>query len=173
LSAATWRATRFSDFYTDRELVNTEAYSEHYHRSVRAALGVRLSCPPGHARRVLFMRPTFSHFTDRDVMLLTLLRPHLQEIYLDAQRRRDGVPKLTVREWEILQLAGEGLPNNAIAQRLFISPATVRKHMEHVFDTLGVRTRAEAAAIGLPHRPVSAAGSRRPAQRFSSRLSRR
>ena len=149
-----WRATRFSDFYSDRELVNTEAWSEHYRVEdpVRACLGVRLPGPPGHTRRVLFMRSTFTHFTDRDVMLLTLLRPHLHEIYLDAERRRNGTPKLTAREWEILQLAGEGLSNAAIGAQLFISPATVRKHMEHIFDTLGVHTRTEAAAIALPHR---------------------
>jgi DNA-binding CsgD family transcriptional regulator len=149
-----WRATRFSDFYTDRELVNTEAWAEYYHRDpVRSCLTVRLPCPPGHARRVVFMRSTFTHFTDRDVMALTLLRPHLDEIYLDAERRRTGTPGLTRREWEILSLAGEGLPNAAIAQQLFISPATVRKHMEHIFGTLGVHNRTEAAAIALPHRP--------------------
>jgi DNA-binding CsgD family transcriptional regulator len=156
LSAPAWRATRFSDFYTDRELINTEAWAEHYRLGpVRSCLSVRLPVPPGHARRVVFMRSTFTPFTDRDVMLLTLLRPHLHEIYLDAERRRCGVPQLTGREWEILQLAGEGLPNAAIGQRLFISPATVRKHMEHIFDTLGVRSRTEAAAIALPHRPLA------------------
>lgn len=152
-------ATRFSDFYTDLELLNTDAWAEHYRfMPARTCLGVRLPCPPGRARRVVFMRSTTTDFTDRDVMLLSLLRPHLYEIYLDAERRRRGTPKLTAREWQILQLAGEGLPNSAIAERLFISPATVRKHMEHIFDTLGVHTRSEAAAIALPHRHLDATG---------------
>jgi DNA-binding CsgD family transcriptional regulator len=146
-------AGRWSDYYTDLELRNTEAYVEYFGPAgARTNLGVRLPSPPGRARRVRFVRQSFTHFTDRDVMVLTLLRPHLHEIYLDAERRRNGIPKLTPREWEILQLAGEGLSNRAIAQRLFISPATVRKHMEHIFDTLGVRSRAEAAATALPHR---------------------
>ena len=38
-----------------------------------------------------------------------------------------------------------------IARMLFISVATVRKHMEHVFDRTRVRTRSAAAAIVLPH----------------------
>ena len=88
-----------------------------------------------------------------DVMLLSVLRPHLHEIFLDAERRRSGVPRLTAREWEILSLAGEGLRNTAIAQRLFISPATVSKHLEHIFDHIGVRSRSQAAAIALPHHP--------------------
>ena len=159
LMAPTWRATQISDFYTDREYLNTEAWAEYYQTGpVRSCLNVRLPGLPGHARRVLFMRSTFAHFTDRDVMLLTLARPHLHEIYLDAERRRKGVPKLTAREWEILDLAGTGLPNAAIARRLFIAPATVRKHMEHIFDSLGVRSRTEAAAIALPHSPLAVSG---------------
>jgi DNA-binding NarL/FixJ family response regulator len=73
-------------------------------------------------------------------------------------RRVGGAPKLTPREWEVLALAGEGLSNTSIARRLYVSPATVRKHMEHVFDHLGVRNRNEAAAVALPHRPVSPSG---------------
>ncbi len=63
------------------------------HGDVRTCLGVRLPCPPGRARRVMFVRSTTNDFTDRDVMVLTLLRPHLEEIYLDAERRRQGAPK--------------------------------------------------------------------------------
>jgi len=159
LMAPTRRAIQISDFYTDREYLNTEAWAEYFQTGpVRSSLNVRLPSVPGHARRVVFMRSTFTRFADRDVMLLTLARPHLHEIYLDAERRRHGVPKLTAREWEVLQLAGEGLPNAAIARRLFISPATVRKHMEHIFDALGVRSRTEAAAIALPHSPLAVSG---------------
>ena len=147
-------ALRWSDFLSDRQLRDTRAMQDYFWPDVFRCLGVRLPSPPGRARRIVFMRAPGSDFTDRDVELLTLLRPHLHEIYLDAERRRHGVPRLTPREWEILQLAGEGLPNNAIGQRLFISPATVRKHMEHIFDTVGVRSRTEAAAIALPHRPL-------------------
>jgi DNA-binding CsgD family transcriptional regulator len=146
-------ATRWSDFYSDRELRSTEAYQCYFKGGVRTCVGVRLPSPPGRARRVLFMRESTLDFTDRDVMVLSLLRPHLHEIFLDAERRRSGVPQLTAREWEILHLVGQGLPNRAIGQRLFISPATVRKHMEHIFERLGVRSRTEAAAIALPHRP--------------------
>jgi DNA-binding CsgD family transcriptional regulator len=146
------QAVRWSDFYTDLELRNTEAYCC-YFQTIRTCLAVRLTSPPGRARRVLFMRESTRDFTDHDVMVLSLLRPHLHEIFLDAERRRTGVPKLTAREWEILQLAGDGLPNGAIGQRLFIAPATVRKHMEHILERLGVHSRTEAAAIALPHRP--------------------
>jgi DNA-binding CsgD family transcriptional regulator len=145
-------AGRWSDFYTDLELRNTEAYRD-YFRPERTCLWVLLPSPPGRARRVMFTRESTLDFTDRDVMLLALLRPHLHEILLDAEHRRSGVPRLSAREWEVLHLAGEGMPNGAIAKRLFISPATVRKHLEHIFDHLGVRSRSQAAAMALPHDP--------------------
>jgi len=79
-----------------------------------------------------------------------VLRPHLSEVFLDAERRRRGVPRLSRRELEVLQLVAQGCSNADIARMLFISVATVRKHMEHVFDRTGVRTRSAAAALVLP-----------------------
>jgi DNA-binding CsgD family transcriptional regulator len=56
---------------------------------------------------------------------------------------------LTERELEVLQLVAEGLTNREIARWLFISPATVRTHLEHVFRKLGVRSRAAAVSAGF------------------------
>jgi DNA-binding NarL/FixJ family response regulator len=84
---------------------------------------------------------------------LTLLRPHVAEIYTGAARRRRGV--LTPREWEVLELAAAGLSNADIADRLFTSVSTVRKHMEHIFDRTGVRTRGAAVASMLPSIAIS------------------
>ena len=95
-------------------------------------LGWPLPAPPGEARRVCFMRHSGLAFDERDRQLAALLRPHLQEIWLDAERRRAGIPPLTAREWEVLALAAAGMPYAAIAEQLFISTGTVRKHMEHV-----------------------------------------
>jgi DNA-binding CsgD family transcriptional regulator len=46
-----------------------------------------------------------------------------------------------------LKAAAAGETNAQIAARLWISHHTVRKHLEHVFDKLGVHTRTEAAAL--------------------------
>jgi DNA-binding NarL/FixJ family response regulator len=83
-----------------------------------------------------------------------LLRPHLQEIWLDAERRRAGVPRLTAREWEVLALAAHGMPYAEIAARLHLSAGTVRKHMEHVRERLGVHSVTAAAAVAMPHAPA-------------------
>jgi DNA-binding CsgD family transcriptional regulator len=84
-------------------------------------------------------------------MIAEILRPHLYEIYLAAQRRQREVPRLSKRELQVLQLAGQGMSNTEIADALFIAVSTVRKHLEHVFDRTGVRNRAAAAALVLPY----------------------
>jgi predicted ATPase/class 3 adenylate cyclase/DNA-binding CsgD family transcriptional regulator len=65
-----------------------------------------------------------------------------------GQRRRpaSGWPSLTPTETEVVQLLAQGLTNPQIAERLFISRATVKTHLIHVFTKLGVTTRAQLAA---------------------------
>jgi DNA-binding CsgD family transcriptional regulator len=53
---------------------------------------------------------------------------------------------LTRREHEVLMLVAEGLTNAQIAERLWISPGTVRRHLQNAFPKLGVHTRTAAAA---------------------------
>lgn len=57
-----------------------------------------------------------------------------------------GTDQLSTRELEILALVAEGCPNKEIASRLFISNATVRTHLMHIYEKLHVRCRTEAAA---------------------------
>lgn len=60
---------------------------------------------------------------------------------------RQRLPRVTAREREILELVAEGRTNAEIAERLWVSPGTVRKHLENVFAKLGVHTRTAAAAL--------------------------
>ena len=53
---------------------------------------------------------------------------------------------LTPRELEVLGLIRRGMRNQEIAQALYISTSTTKVHVRHVFEKLGVRTRAEAVA---------------------------
>jgi DNA-binding NarL/FixJ family response regulator len=55
--------------------------------------------------------------------------------------------RLTARELEVLKLLADGLDQDQIASRLFISPKTVGTHIEHILAKLGVRSRAQAVAI--------------------------
>ncbi len=56
---------------------------------------------------------------------------------------------LSDREREVLALAGEGLTDREIADRLCLSPKTVKRHLSNAFDKLGVRKRAAAVKQAL------------------------
>ena len=60
-----------------------------------------------------------------------------------------------------MELACQGLTNAAIAERMFVSPATVKVHLAHVYAKLGVPNRAALAttAAGRPRAPYTADGS--------------
>jgi ATP/maltotriose-dependent transcriptional regulator MalT len=58
------------------------------------------------------------------------------------------VEPLSTREMEVLALLAEGLTNQEIAQRLYISPNTVRVHTYHIYDKLAVHNRTQASAKG-------------------------
>jgi DNA-binding NarL/FixJ family response regulator len=60
---------------------------------------------------------------------------------------------LTRRETEVLSWLAKGKTNRDIAEILGMSPRTVNKHLEHIFDKLGVETRSAAAAIGARFGP--------------------
>jgi DNA-binding CsgD family transcriptional regulator/PAS domain-containing protein len=68
---------------------------------------------------------------------------------LSHRRGELGPPVLTPREREVLQLAAEGGSVASIADRLTVSPATVRTHFQNLYDRLGVRDRAAAVAEGM------------------------
>ncbi|QIP84549.1 response regulator transcription factor [Streptomyces sp. Tu 2975] len=58
-----------------------------------------------------------------------------------------GGEGLSAREREVLELVAKGTSNRAIARELFISEATVKTHLTHVFGKLGAKDRAAAVAL--------------------------
>lgn len=68
----------------------------------------------------------------------------------------EGTDQLSSREMEILALLAEGCPNKEIASRLFISTATVRTHLMHIYEKLHVHCRTEAAAKYIRAKPLPA-----------------
>ena len=61
-----------------------------------------------------------------------------------GQGPETDLPDLSAREREVLELLAEGLTNNEIGARLFISPITVRNHVSRILAKLQVRDRREA-----------------------------
>jgi ATP/maltotriose-dependent transcriptional regulator MalT len=63
----------------------------------------------------------------------------------DVSSPGSSILKLSHREKEVLSLLAQGLTNREIGSALFISPVTVKVHVRHIFDKLGVKSRAAAA----------------------------
>jgi DNA-binding NarL/FixJ family response regulator len=59
---------------------------------------------------------------------------------------------LTTREIEVLKLMSEGLSYQPIAEKLFISPKTVRNHIENIYKKLQVNSKVDAVKIGLKNK---------------------
>jgi two-component system response regulator DegU len=62
-----------------------------------------------------------------------------------------GVKDLTKRELEILKLVAEGLTNEEIGKKIFISEKTVKTHLTNIFDKLKVNNRFKAALMIMAH----------------------
>jgi DNA-binding CsgD family transcriptional regulator len=164
-------ATRLSDVISRRRLVATRAYAEWYRpQGFEAELDAGIVRSRVRTRNFVLLR-SHGDSSARDRTVLELIRPHLAHIH-DAWRppqaalavtpaARDG---LTPREEEVLELVATGLTNVGIAERLWISPGTVKKHLENVYAKLGVTNRTAAAAYGQKRRRsgvAPAAGLRR------------
>jgi DNA-binding CsgD family transcriptional regulator len=143
--------TMISDFYSDRQWHSTGMYSE-YVRLFGMEHEILLCLPAGPMRtaRLIFSRGPGPDFSERDRALLALLRPHLHQAYLDAERSRRGTPQLTPRHWELLHLVAAGHTNAQIGRRLGVSEGTVRKHLENIYTRLQVSSRTAAVTRAFP-----------------------
>ncbi|GGS07326.1 response regulator [Streptomyces nojiriensis] len=69
-------------------------------------------------------------------------------------RMRTPAEALTKRELEVLQLVADGLSNQQISKRLFLSQATVKSHLVHIYAKLGVDSRTSAVAAAATRRLI-------------------
>lgn len=110
---------------------------------------------------VLLRERDAGEFSERDRAVLETLRPHLRarEARVALRHVATGAtepapaaasgeqPQLTAREREIVMLVAQGRTNPEIATELWVTPGTVKKHLEHVYQKLGVGSRAAAAGF--------------------------
>jgi len=82
------------------------------------------------------------------------LHPRAAREVLDQRERHRAVPGLTEREEEVLALVAQGLSNKLVARRLAISERTVKGHLTHIFERIGVTDRTQAALWAREHRLV-------------------
>jgi DNA-binding CsgD family transcriptional regulator len=135
-----------------------------YHTDVWDPLGAKngmgFTLPLAAERALCFaLLRSGSDFSDRDVAVLTALRPRLRRraarLAGRAEQERVARPgagpqamhRLTPREEEVLALVARGFTSTQIARRLGNAARTVDKHVEHIMAKLGTPSRASAAAL--------------------------
>ena len=139
------------DFLTTAEF-HASAVGELFRvQSARYNLLVPLAIEGHIDYRIELWRADGSDFTDREHLLLALLRPHLAE--LDRDRRAARLTsQLTTRQIELLRHVATGKTNRQVAREMHISEGTVRRHLENIYQRLHVTSRAAAAAFVTANR---------------------
>jgi PAS domain S-box-containing protein len=111
----------------------------------------------------------------RKLVALTVKTNYTAGRHLVVARRRDAddlggarTAVLTPRQREVLGMLASGLNGPEAAERLFLSPATIRTHVQNAMQALGARTRAEAVAKALTAGELDPAelGTQRPGDRL-------
>jgi two-component system response regulator DegU len=82
-----------------------------------------------------------------------------QMVEFDDASYDDAISTLTKRETEILKLVAEGLTNEEIGKKIFISEKTVKTHLTNIFDKLKVNNRFKAALLIMGHANKSEAST--------------
>ena len=165
---------RISDLLPESEFQRTPLYGDYY-RSIR--IDHVMAVPIHVDRRFLVsfvLNRSKRNFSDRDRACLELIRPHLGNLYRlsVAARRAEDTPAahenaadsivhsaalpLTARERDVLHWLAAGKTDRDIGAILNISPRTVQKHLQRIYEKLGVETRTAAVmrTLALRRQPI-------------------
>ncbi len=124
--------------------------------SMSRLLTIPLAVTPVQVSALALLR-SGRDFTARDLQMACQLQPVLTGIYAlrcrlaqhsPGHTRPDTRIRLTMRELAVLNLMADGLIAAAIARRLSISPRTVNKHIEHIYQKLGTHDRTTTVLRG-------------------------
>lgn len=155
---APMHAIRLTDHFPNRAAIEaTKYFQEILHPlGLRYEVTLLLDTPLGQRLGISIARADMD-YSDTALDLLSRLGTHLQRAFHHAQtvaqlRGAQGRAAawrdvaLTPRESEILRWVATGRTNSDIAQLLGVGAATVKTHLEHIFQKLGVKNRAAATA---------------------------
>ena len=135
---------------------DVQAYATYSRRGAAARAGLHgaVALPLAHAGDVLAVmelnsREVVRH-TPRFMLSLRAIGSELGQ-FLAHRHGELELTTLTPRQVEVLRLAAEGCSGREIAERLVISPTTVKSHFESIYERLGVSDRASAVAEAMRH----------------------
>ena len=131
---------RISDSLPLEQFRRSALYNDYYRRiRIDHAMALPIYVRDGLLVSFVLNR-TRRDFTDRERALLDVLRPHLARIY----RKASALGGMTAREAEVLRWVGAGKSDAQIGAILRISARTVQKHLQNVYEKLGVENRTAA-----------------------------
>ena len=147
---------RIEDLLPDSAFQRTALYNDYY-RAIRIDHAMAV---PIHVDRHILVSFVLNRskrgFSDRDRERVEVIRPHLGHLYRLSAPSGDALPELaaalTVREREVLDWLGGGKTDKDIAAILTISPRTVQKHLQRIYEKLGVETRTAAVVRAISTR---------------------
>jgi DNA-binding CsgD family transcriptional regulator len=155
-------AVRMSDVISRARYHELPIYRDWYQPvGLDHLLEIAMSVKPHSYRSVLLTRGGDApDFSERDRVVLETLRPHFRarEARAELVKVASGSApdldepsraqrnQLTIREREIVAMVADGKTNAQIAAELWVTPATVKKHLENVYQKLDARGRAEAVS---------------------------
>jgi len=155
---------RISDLMVPAQFRRTALFNDYY-RAIRIdhAMAVPIHVDRTHLVSFVLNRAG-RDFADRDRACMEAIRPHLGTLYrlsreMDGARAAWGMPSgarnppggepLTARERDVLRWLANGKTDRDIAQILAISPRTVHKHLQRIYEKLGVENRTAAVMRAL------------------------
>jgi DNA-binding CsgD family transcriptional regulator len=155
------RPVLISDFLTTGQFHRLDLYAEFF-RLIPVEHQISLSLnEPGSVIVGIALNRTRKEFDEVDRAVLAILRrpllAALTRVRLGDRGTSSSVDDLSARERDVLELVATGQTNAAIARALGVSPRTVAKHLEHIYQKLQVANRAAAVARREPQASASTA----------------
>lgn len=146
---------RIEDLLPDSAFQRTPLFNDYY-RAIRID---HVMAVPIHVDRHVLVSFVVNRskrgFSDRDRERVEVIRPHLGHLYRLSARKNEALEEieaLTARERDVLGWLGAGKTDKDIAAILAISPRTVQKHLQRIYEKLGVETRTAAVMRALATR---------------------
>lgn len=144
---------RISDSLTPAQFRETALYNEYYRRiGIDHVVAVPLFVDRGLLVSFVLNRKQ-RDFSERDCALLDLVREPLAALYRNLLIRKNdrgfAALPITPREREVLSWLAAGKTDRDIGEILGMSPRTVQKHLQHIYEKLGVETRTAAVVRAM------------------------
>lgn len=156
-------AVKVSDFLSDTRYRRLRLYNEFCKKyDVEYQICALLSCEGSKLKGIAFHRDR-RDFSERDRLMLNLLSPHIRQAYRNAeaisaiernirasgQTQERWITDLTLREKEVLNWLAKGKSNHDIAVIMQIKVCTVKKHLENIYQKIGVENRTSAVLMAI------------------------